>query len=125
MHFLKEAQLYEEVKPYSLRFPPAEGLVQSNVQRERHDIEFHDIRSEGNFSLETNGFEVMAAPSRMSYEEFGDKRQIQNMYLPEICEFLKDRLRAFHVLALDFSVRLRFLIGRIICSCGYYFSTLY
>lgn len=105
MHFLKEAQLYEQVKPYSLRFPPPDGLLQSNVQRERHDIEFHDIRHAGSFTLDSNGFEVIAAPSQMSYQDFDDKRQISKVYLPEMCGYLKKMLQASHILALDFSVR--------------------
>lgn len=123
MHFLKEARLYEDVKPYSLRFPPEDGLLHSNVQRVRHDIEFNDIRDAGSFDLDSNGFEVIAAPSLMSYEDFGDRRQISKVYLPEMCGYLKETLRASHVLALDFSVSFHYTHQSPACVFAYHVST--
>lgn len=43
-HFLKRDALYEEEKPYSLRYTPPDGFPRSNITLERHEIAVHDIR---------------------------------------------------------------------------------
>lgn len=104
MHFLERTSFYDQVKPYSMRFPPRSNLPQSNVRREKHDIKFHDIRKHSDLTIDTCGFEVVKAPSKMNYEDFEEKSKIRNIYLREMCEILKAKLEAKHVLALDYSV---------------------
>lgn len=104
MHFLERSSFYDQVKPYSIRFPPRGKLPQSNIRREKHDIKFYNMRERSDLTFDTCGFEVLRAPSKMDYEDFEKKSKIRSIYLQEICEILKNRLQARHVLALDHSV---------------------
>ncbi|KAH6624107.1 hypothetical protein B0J18DRAFT_427297 [Chaetomium sp. MPI-SDFR-AT-0129] len=107
MYFLQSSPIYETVKPYSLRFPPGDGLEQSNVLSESHLIQVDSMRDRPELKLETCGFEVMPFDSPLSYEDFADGHKIAHVLLPAMCRRLKEHLSARHVVALDFSVRRR------------------
>ena len=56
-HLLKRGALYDTEKPYSLRFTPPEGFPRANINPERHDIDFHDIRqNKQNLDFRRDGF---------------------------------------------------------------------
>ncbi|AEO67444.1 uncharacterized protein THITE_2088932 [Thermothielavioides terrestris NRRL 8126] len=107
MYFLQRSSIYDEEKPYSLRFPPGDGLAQSNILREAHLIQVASMRGRSDLRLETCGFEVMAFSSPLSYEDYEDANKIAHVLLPALCRKLKQHLSAQHVVALDFSVRRR------------------
>lgn len=106
MHFLARARLFETEKPYSLRFPPDGDLPQSNIKREKFKVVMNDMRQEGPFKLERNGFQVMHMESVMKYADFDNEEQIKNVYLSEVEAALLKELGGKHVHVMDFAVGL-------------------
>jgi hypothetical protein len=107
-HFLNRDDLYNEEKPYSLRFAPPSGFPRSNIKLERHDVLIKDIRQEkGELSFSKDGFDVVNIPSAMSYDDFGDEKKVKALYLKEVAEALKQYLKADHVQVFEHTVRKR------------------
>ncbi|KAK6855172.1 CmcJ-like methyltransferase [Apiospora arundinis] len=109
MHFLERNEMYETEKPYSLRFPPngMPEFPQSNVKRDKHQIQLRSMREATNLNVDTCGFELLHSPCTISYQDFEDRKKIQDIYLTDLCGDLKTALKANLVIPLDFSVRRR------------------
>ncbi|KAK8084483.1 hypothetical protein PG997_005754 [Apiospora hydei] len=103
MHYLEQQKLYETEKPYSLRFPPngIPQLPQSNVKRERHQIQLHSMRQRKDLTLDSCGFELLVSPCSIPYEDFANPQRIQDTYLPNLGHNLKIALGAKLVIPLD------------------------
>ena len=105
MYFLKPDELWETEKPYGMRFH-ADGIAQSNVLREKHNIFLNDIRHMKEMpSVDVQGFSVMSLNSRMTYEDFRDYSKIKSIYHADIVTALKKKLGAKHVFVMDNAVR--------------------
>ncbi|KAK8045567.1 hypothetical protein PG993_005591 [Apiospora rasikravindrae] len=110
MHYLEKHEVYEREKPYSLRFPPPNGisqLPQSNVRRDRHQIQFRSMRGMKDLRLDNCGFELLRSSCPISYQDFEDSQKIQDTYLANLANDLKRALKAKLIIPLDFSVRRR------------------
>jgi len=107
IHFLAEDELYEEEKPYSLRYEPEGDYARTNINIEKHEgIEIHDLRGL-EFSFEKNGFTVMNLESKMKYEDWDDPEKVVEIYLREVSSSLKKLLGARHVQIFDHLLRKR------------------
>ncbi|KAK8068767.1 CMCJ-like methyltransferase [Apiospora phragmitis] len=80
IHYLENHKLYETEKPYSLRFPPngIPQLPQSNVRRDRHQIQLRSIRENTDLRLDSCGFELLLFPCALSYQDFEDRQKIRD-----------------------------------------------
>lgn len=107
MHFLEKDELYHWEKPYSLRFPPigVPQLAQSNVKREKHRIQFHNMRGMPDLRIDTCGFELLRSPCTLAYDDFEYQQKIQDLYLTHLASDLQRALKAKLVVPMDFSVR--------------------
>ncbi|CZT10390.1 uncharacterized protein RAG0_14881 [Rhynchosporium agropyri] len=107
MYFLARDKFFEVEKPYSLRYPPDEGLPQSNIKRETVKVAIRNMRKGEPHSLERNGFQVIHIQSAMDYVDFADDELIKTVYLPELQTALLQELGGKHVHVMDFAVRRR------------------
>ena len=109
MHFLARDKLYENEKPYSLKYVAAEGIPTSNIRVEKHEaIKVNSIRGqEQQFSLERNGFAVLKMDEEVPYDDFANPAGIQR-YLNMVAEQLRTRLGADKVQVYQYAVRTRF-----------------
>lgn len=106
-HFLKRDALYEEEKPYSLRYTPPDGFPRSNITLERHEIAVHDIRPViHERTFKKDGCAVMNLDSQMKYEDWDDEIKIKGVYLAEVADSLCKALDACNVQIFEHTVRL-------------------
>ena len=97
--FIKPLDLYKREKPYRLFLGKPEGAPDynpTNVQYDRESgIPIHDIRgSEGEFTLERNGFEYIHHDQK--FTAFDDHKRIVSEYLPEVERVLLKELPYAH-----------------------------
>lgn len=105
MYFLENDPIYGEEKPYSMRFYPGDVCPQSNIKRSKQRVVFNDMRTqESKMQLDECGFEVLPMRSHMEYEDFGDRIKIENVYLKELAEAIKQRLGATYVHVIEHTV---------------------
>lgn len=104
MYFLTHNDLFMAEKPYAFRFALKDhdisaNIPQTNMKMERkEDIIIKDIRGhEKQYSLEKTGFEVLSHTSEIAYEDFYNPDKVK-IYLHELEDLLKGRLKASHVL---------------------------
>ncbi|KAK5995287.1 hypothetical protein PT974_03688 [Cladobotryum mycophilum] len=104
--FLNRDELYEAIKPYSLRFTPQDGSPRHNLMVEMRDVAIYDARSL-HPSMEKNGFALTSFPTKMAYKDFDDEDKISAIYALELKEHLQTLFRARHVKVIDYAVRRR------------------
>lgn len=107
-HFLKRLSLYDEEKPYSLRYTPPLGFPRANIEVERHEIRIEDIRPRlASLTLAQDGCEILRIVSRMRYEDFDNEETTKSIYLREVADTLCRRLGAQRVQVFEHTVRRR------------------
>ena len=104
--YLKRDALYERTKPYFCYIPPKllEGAPATNQVHVPFDVSVTNLRGhEHNFSLDKNGFEVVAHPLDVKYnfENLQADAALMSNYEHEIETFLKKRLGAEKVVVFD------------------------
>ena len=98
MNFLAHDSLYDEEKPYLLKFDPPSGFPQSNYNIDTKQQLIQDIRGrEKHFSITKNGFAIMSLHTELSYEDFDDDKKLREVYFPEVADALRKLLGAFRV----------------------------
>ncbi|KAJ4251078.1 hypothetical protein NW762_011729 [Fusarium torreyae] len=110
--FLQRDDLYNTVKPYSLRYDPPGDIPRHNLQTERKQVQIHDAR-DINPSLEGNGFMLTSIPSKMDYEDFRDEKLIETVYAKELEGQLKSQFGASAVKVIDYNVKCPIRIARL------------
>jgi hypothetical protein len=95
--YLKGLDLYTREKPFQVFLDiPKESPDQrkSNLVYEDGPTEVvHDVRGhESEFSIDTNGFTFIKHQSKLSNEQFEDTRAVEDIYLPECLNLLKENL---------------------------------
>lgn len=102
----QDGSLYMEEKPYSLKFPPPDGLPKSNIQGYSHDEVIENVRGqEERFSIESHGFALVPLESVIKYDEYDDEEKIVELYLPQVAAMLKRMLKASRVQIFEHLVR--------------------
>lgn len=105
-HFLKRDKLYNEEKPYSLRFTAPNGFPRANIKLDKHNINIVDVRAnKEQLSLDQNGCFVWNLRSCLQYDDFDDRAKIQDVYLAEVADGLRDQLRAAKVQIFEHTVK--------------------
>ena len=106
MYYLERTSLYDAEKPYTMRYQPDEGIPQSNFKKIKHPMIAKSMRQPdaGPFYLNDCGFQLVELKSHLSYEEFWDKRRVQEVYIQEVKDTLKKELGAKYVHVLDYAV---------------------
>ena len=108
LHFLTRDKLYENEKPYQLKYTPAKGIPTTNIRLEKKEsIKISSMRGqEGRLSFEKNGFTVLRMDDEIPYDTFSNSTSVQN-YLDMVGEQLKMRLGADKVQVYQYTVRLQ------------------
>lgn len=107
MNFLAHDRLYDEEKPYLLKFDPPSGFPQSNYNIDTKEQLIEDIRGrEKDFSIAKNGFAIMPLHTKLSYEDFDDEKRLREVYFPEVADALRKLLGASRVQIFEHLVRL-------------------
>ena len=101
--FLARDNIYDTIKPYSLRFEPPDASPRHNLHIEKHRVNINDARLIYP-TIERNGFTLTSVPTTMSYKDFNDHSKIQDVYAPELQNHLKNMLQARHVRVIDYVV---------------------
>ncbi|KAK5107687.1 hypothetical protein LTR62_000922 [Meristemomyces frigidus] len=107
-HFLRRDSLYDEVKPYSLRYTAPDGFPRANILLDRHNISIRDVRTQKqHLSLEENGCFIWDFTTSLGYSKFDDESAIKGVYLPEVSRALCQLLGAAKVQIFEHTVRKR------------------
>lgn len=107
-HFLQRDPLYDNEKPYSLRFTPPEDFPRANIKLERHTIRIRDIRNRPKpLSFWEHGFQILPFCSEMEYSNFDDDNVVKEIYLREAANKLRGFLGAQKVQIFEHTVRKR------------------
>jgi hypothetical protein len=100
LHYLKRGT--EKPVRYAMEPPP--GLPSWNGIDDPHDVRIEDARGrEAEFSLDTNGFALLQAPSQV--QDFYSPAEVKSVYYPEVERLLRDTLGAYRVFVFDHGVR--------------------
>lgn len=103
--FLSRLELYQDVKPYGLRFSPPDELPQTNIKGHLERVRVQDARlRDENASFETCGFCLVPFSTAMAYRDFNDPPTVKDVYCSEIAAALRSFLDVRHVRVIDFSV---------------------
>jgi hypothetical protein len=104
-HFLQRHPLYEEEKPYSLRFTAPEGFARANIKLDKHELHVHDVRSRiGELSLEKDGCYLWKLHSKLTYGDFDNDEMVRKSYLPQVADGLCVMLGASKVQVFEHTV---------------------
>lgn len=104
-HFLQRDPLYQEEKPYSLRYTAPEGFPRANIKLERHEIMVQDIRPDKDkLSFRRDGWCINDLRSRMKYGDWDDDSKVKEIYLREVAGMLRKTLGACHVQIFEHTV---------------------
>ncbi|KAG8667967.1 hypothetical protein FPOAC1_012809 [Fusarium poae] len=104
--FLQRHDMYDTVKPYSLRYDPPDDIPRHNLQTEKKEVQIHDARGI-NPSLEVNGFMLTSVSTTMKYDDFRDEKLIETVYAKELEGHIKNLFGASVVKVIDYNVRRR------------------
>ena len=104
-HFLQRDSLYNEEKPYSLRYTAPDGFPRANIKLDRHNILVEDCRArKHDLSIEKTGCFIWNFETRMSYDDFDDTNKIKSIYLTDVAEGLCGMLGASKVQIFEHTV---------------------
>ena len=103
MYFLSRDEKYKQEKPYTLRYPPGDGLPQTNIDRTEYSIKFHNMRIE-RLVYDKCGFKLAYLQSQMKYEDYDDVAKVESIHIPEVTECVKQALKATSAEVLDYIV---------------------
>lgn len=106
IYFLRRSELYDEEKPYSLRFNPVdETFPRANILLDKHATRISDIRGqETELLFEKDGLAIMPFETKMEYEDFDDDGKVREIYLREVADHLRDFLGAAQVQIFEHTV---------------------
>lgn len=94
VHFIKWLPLYEHEKPFNIfiNLPKdAQDTRTNNLEFDVVDTNFVNVRGhESAFSLDDHGFEYVDLPHE--FEDFGDRHAVENVYLPQLERYIRQRL---------------------------------
>lgn len=108
LSYLQWQEKYHIEKPYQVFVPLPEGVPEekaSNLEFALGEEEIvRDIRgTDTNFTLDKHGFTIRMMD--ISPHWFSET-EIKNRYIPETCEFVKEVVKAEHVIPFDWRVNL-------------------
>lgn len=106
MYFMEKDPLFLIEKPYELNYEPSPGQPATNMKMQKvENLQVLDIRNKVNdFSFKKNGFQVARIDSKMSRDDFEDRKKVTEIYFVEIAEMLKKKLGAERVQVFDYTV---------------------
>ncbi|KAG7006527.1 hypothetical protein G7Y79_00014g037020 [Physcia stellaris] len=108
MHFLVRDELYNEEKPFQLKFTPEDGVPRSNYRLEKRDcIKIISMRGHEKWlSLEKNGFTVVKMNQETPYTDFETPEGIQ-AYFRTVVQSVQALLGADKVQVFSYGIRRR------------------
>lgn len=108
IYFLKRDDLYDDEKPYSLRFTPPSAFPRANIKLEQHTVAINDMRLRSEpLRFDDCGFQIIPFQSLLPYAGFEDDEAVKRIYLREAANLIKDFLQASKVQIFEHTVRKR------------------
>lgn len=106
LHFLVRDPLYNTVKPYTIQYEPHGDIPRTNIKGVSiPEVHIRDLRpSLSNLSFEKDGAIVKSLDSKLQYEEFGDPKKVQKVYLEEVRLVLQEALASHNVAVVEYLV---------------------
>ncbi|KAI0483542.1 hypothetical protein F4859DRAFT_473218 [Xylaria cf. heliscus] len=104
--FLSRLKLYQEVKPYGLRFTPPGDLPQTNINGNLVPITIGNARLRDQL-FQACGFGLFPFTTTMPYQDFDDPIKVKHIYCSELASAISSLLGVRHVRILDYSIRRR------------------
>ena len=105
LYFLSRDPVYDEVKPYSLRYVPNGDLPHTNLKPEKYRVEIADMRDfEDSLNFNGTGFGVIHLNSAMAYDDFHDPSKVRGTFFDELRYALKSTFDASEVHIMDYVV---------------------
>lgn len=102
--FLARCEIYESVKPYSLRFDPPDSCPRQNIQIETKKVTIHDARGLQP-TIAEHGFTLTSFPTKMKYQDLQEHSKIVGTYATELKNHLGLSFGAPHVRVIDYAVK--------------------
>jgi hypothetical protein len=104
--YLDHDEKFENEKPYELRFVPPKGFPARNCTWSSYDkIKVTDVRGrESDFRLNRHGFQLCRLETALNTDDFANNELVEQTYLKEAAQCLKEILQADRVLVFDYSV---------------------
>ena len=100
-----EALVYE--KAYILNYPTPPDVPKSNFVIDFYPgIPIHNLRT-ANLNFGDNGIAIAQLPSCMPKEDFDSEEKVEELYLPEVHECIRETLGAKEVYIFDYMIRKR------------------
>jgi len=108
MYYLERAALYNTEKPYSMRYQ-VDNVPQTNFKKIKYPLTIKSMREPGAgpFHLNECGFQLIELKSKLSEHDFWNNEKVQEVYIQEVKDALKNVLGAKYVHVLDYAVRKR------------------
>jgi hypothetical protein len=106
VYFLSRNPIYNQEKPYTLRYAPELDFPQTNIERSLHKIKFQDMRDAPGLIYDKCGFTFANYVSAMRHEDFESPIKIETLHQAEIVECVKKTLNASSIDVLDYVVNL-------------------
>jgi hypothetical protein len=106
IYFLARSPKYTTIKPYTLRYRPANGFPQTNVERVLHEVEIRDMRTHPELAYEQCGFTMaeMKGCSGMRHEDYDDVGMVEGTHQKEVVDVVMGALGAREVVVCDYVV---------------------
>lgn len=97
--FLAHKELYDEEKPYRLKYEvPDTSVPSTNITAETQEQTLRDVRgNEKDFSIAKTGFSLLRLEATMAYDDYEDEEKITNIYLKQVADGVKELLGASRV----------------------------
>ena len=93
-------------RPRNYTFEPPDGIPQSNVVNETHQVAIRDARPIADkVSLDANGFALVSHLSAV--RDFFDDEEVKRVYYPEVERLIKQETGAYRVHIFDHTTRRR------------------
>lgn len=95
LKFCKRDPKWSYEKAFSLSYNPPLGIDKSNVEHESVEVMLNDVRPfKNSLRLDREGFQVVDLESKLSYREFFERDQVQEVFAEEVRNTLKKLLGA-------------------------------
>jgi len=123
VYFHSRDEIYEVEKPFLLRYEAGPRDIKTNINKEKHCIEIHDLRGlEDEITLSGCGITPIAMQSQLDYDDFASVDKVQHVYVSEVVKALQELFNASHVHVFDSVLRRRHLLFPVSTGDEYQFN---
>lgn len=112
LKFCKRDPKWSYEKAFSLSYNPPPGIDKSNVEHDSVEVILNDVRPfKNSLRLDREGFQIVDLKSKLGYQDFFDRDQVQKVFAEEVRDTLKKLLGAdgifFHETVVSFRLQIK------------------